>query len=103
MPKLSNWMLLWHGVSRMVAEKWSLSSQRKTHKTLKYMVQWKQKVLDKLKDIEDKKEQQAKSREEALKKKKDAKEAFLKCKSQCLCQQPKCLAIGLKQCPVCQV
>ena len=41
-----------------------------------------------LKDIEDKKEQQAKSREEALKKKKDAKEAFLKCKSQCLCQQP---------------
>ena len=55
-----------------------------------------------LKDIEDKKEQQAKSREEALQKKKDAQEAFLKCKSQCLCQQPKCLAIGLKQCPVCQ-
>ena len=60
------------------------------------------KVLDMLKDIEDKKEQQAKSREDALKKKEDAKETFLKCKSQCLCQQPKCLAIGLKQCPVCQ-
>ena len=35
------------------------------------------KFLDMLKDIEDKKEQQAKSREEALKKKQGAKEAFL--------------------------
>ena len=55
-----------------------------------------------LKDIEDEKEQQAKSWEEALEKKEDAKEVFLKCKSRCLCQQPKCLAIGLKQYPVCQ-
>ena len=37
-----------------------------------------------LKNIEDKKEEQAKSREEALKKKEGAKEAFLKCKSQFL-------------------
>ena len=43
------------------------------------------KVLDMLKDIDDKKQQHAKSSEEALKKKEDAKEAFLKCKSRCLC------------------
>ena len=42
------------------------------------------KVLDMLKDIKDKKDRQAKSREEALKKKEDVKEAFLKCTSQCL-------------------
>ena len=60
------------------------------------------KILHMLKDIEDKKERQTNSREEALKKKEDAKEGFLKCKSQCLCQQPKSLAIGLKQCPVYQ-
>ena len=43
------------------------------------------KVLDMQKDIEDKKQQHAKSSVEALKKKEDTKEAFLKCKSQCLC------------------
>ena len=42
------------------------------------------KVLDMLKDKKDKKDQQAKSREEALKKKEDGKEAFLKCTLQCL-------------------
>ena len=42
------------------------------------------KFLEMLKNIEDKKEEQAKSREEALKKKEGAREAFLKCKSQWL-------------------
>ena len=60
------------------------------------------KVLNLLKDIEDKKQEQTKSKEEATKKKEDAKQAFLKCKVQCVCQQAKCMAIGLKQCPVCQ-
>ena len=36
MSKLSNWMLLcWHGVSRMVVEKGSPSSERKTQESLK--------------------------------------------------------------------
>ena len=39
------------------------------------------KVLDMLENVEDKKEWQAKLREEAPKKKEDAQEAFLKCKS----------------------
>ena len=70
MPKLSNWMLLWHGVSRIVAKKNTQITQVDGSMKAK-------KVLDMLKDIEDKKEQQAKSREEALKKKQGAKEAFL--------------------------
>ena len=60
------------------------------------------KVIDLLNEIEEKKEKQAKSKEEAVKKKQDAKHAFLKCKIQCCCEQKKCMAIGLKQCPVCQ-
>ena len=70
MPKLSNSMLLWHGVSRIVAKKNTQITQVDGSVKAK-------KVLDMLKDIEDKKEQQAKSREEALKKKQGAKEAFL--------------------------
>ena len=70
MPKLSNWMLLWHGVSRIVAKKNTQITQVDGSMKAK-------KVLDMLKDIEDKKEQQAKSRGEALKKKQGAKEAFL--------------------------
>ena len=70
MPKLSNWMLLWHGVSRIVAKKNTQITQVDGSMKAK-------KFLDMLKDIEDKKEQQAKSREEALKKKQGAKEAFL--------------------------
>ena len=70
MPKLSNSMLLWHGVSRIVAKKNTQITQVDGSMKAK-------KVLDMLKDIEDKKEQQAKSREEALKKKQGAKEAFL--------------------------
>ena len=63
-------MLLWHGVSRIVAKKNTQITQVDGSMKAK-------KVLDMLKDIKDKKEQQAKSREEALKKKQGAKEAFL--------------------------
>ena len=63
-------MLLWHGVSRIVAKKNTQITQVDGSMKAK-------KVLGMLKDIEDKKEQQAKSREEALKKKQGAKEAFL--------------------------
>jgi hypothetical protein len=58
-------------------------------------------VLDKLKVIDDKKIETEKSKEENTKKKEDAKQAFLRCKSQCVCGDINCLAIGLKQCPVC--
>ena len=61
-----------------------------------------EKVLDLLKEIENKKQQQAKSKEEATKKKEGAKQAFLKCKVKCVCEQEKCMAIGLKVCPLCQ-
>ena len=60
-----------------------------------------EKVLDLLKEIENKKQQQAKSKEEATKKKEGAKQAFLKCKVKCVCEQEKCMAIGLKLCPMC--
>ena len=60
-----------------------------------------EKVLDLLKEIENKKQQQAKSKEEATKKKEDAKQAFLKCKVKCVCEQEKCMVIGLKLCPMC--
>ena len=35
-------------------------------------------------------------------KRKDAEQVFLKCKVKCICKQAKCMAIGLKQCPLCQ-
>jgi len=53
-------------------------------------------------DIENKKKEQEKSKEEAAKKKDESKENFLRCISECQCQQEKCAAIGLNQCPVCQ-
>ena len=73
-------MLLCHGISRMVAEAQALK-EKHTITQVRGLMKAK-KVLDMLKDMEHKKEQQAKSREEAPKKKKeDAKEAFLKYKS----------------------
>ena len=50
--------------------------------------------------ISGQKQEQAKSKEEATKKKEDEKQAFLKWKVPCFCQQAKCRAICLKQCPV---
>ena len=44
-----------------------------------------EKVLDLLKDIEDKQEKQMKFKEEPKKKKEDSKQAFLKCKAQRVC------------------
>ena len=55
-------------------------SKKKTRITQVHGSMKAKKALDMLKDIENEKEQQAKSREEALKKKEDAKEVFLKCK-----------------------
>lgn len=59
-------------------------------------------ILDLVKGIEDKKQEQAKTKEELAKKKDDARQTFLRCNAECVCQQAKCMAIGLKQCPVCK-
>ena len=39
---------------------------------------------------------------EAAKKENDLIEACIKCRDECNCQEKRCAALGLKQCPVCK-
>lgn len=55
--------------------------------------------LTESKEIEDKKEQQVKcSKREVVQKIEGAKQAFILCKFACVCQEPICYIIGLRQC-----
>ena len=58
-------------------------------------------IAAKVKEIRDEKLKKQTEKEEAKKKKEEMKETFIKCKTQCTCLQRKCLASGLKQCPIC--
>ena len=59
-------------------------------------------VASMVKEIKDKKETKAKAKEEALQKKEENREIFLRCKVECVCFEKKCKAIGLKECPICK-
>ena len=58
-------------------------------------------VAARVKEIRDEKVKRESEKEEAKKKREKIKETFIQCKTRCTCSQQKCLASGLKQCPVC--
>ena len=56
-------------------------------------------ILDTLRDIHDKKEQEKLRKEEAVQKRENVKQAFY-CKTKCFCGEAICKAIQMKQCSV---
>ena len=59
------------------------------------------KVIEVVKELREKKEEVERKKEARLREKRDVKEAFIRCKNQCVCKKEKCDAIGYKQCPKC--
>ena len=55
-----------------------------------------------VKGIKEVKEKKATSKQDTVNKKQELKELILQCKMKCTCSQRKCLAAGLKECPVCK-
>ena len=61
-----------------------------------------QDVIAKVENIRKEKEKKAEAKKQATEKKEGMKEAFIRCKEKCNCNQKKCSASGLKQCPICK-
>lgn len=61
-----------------------------------------QDVIAKVQHIRKEKEKKAEANKQAAEKKECMKEAFIRCKEKCNCNQKKCSATGLKQCPICK-
>uniref|UniRef100_A0A7M5XKL4 Uncharacterized protein n=1 Tax=Clytia hemisphaerica TaxID=252671 RepID=A0A7M5XKL4_9CNID len=59
-------------------------------------------VASQVQVIKEKKKEVEKVKKDKANQKEENKANFLKCKDKCTCSEEKCLAIGLKQCPVCK-
>ncbi|XP_066924340.1 uncharacterized protein [Clytia hemisphaerica] len=60
-----------------------------------------QDILSRVEAIEKEKQKKEQQKEEKLQQKNWEKEAFFRCKKNCVCSDGECEAKGLKQCPVC--